>query len=248
MKPFVIAALLLGAFAAPTLGQGPQFVGVWISGSLDSIYNAEYERVQATCRGAGDACYASELDTTAVRLAPVWASPGASDPVGWLAARLRPRGAWPYAELVFSGADGRQVSLIDDLGDWGYGTTIDLVEARDGWIRPWMLRSVGGYWLSSQGGPGLGIAEGPYGLEGRLWRLGPVGSSSGDALPAAVYMVLAVSDGLVRLRAEVPSDMDCGEPVDGPTLPAPRVYEVPLGALTDAVGRPTVEVAYPKGC
>jgi len=149
------------------------------------------------------------------------------------------------------GITGPEVPLVDDVGDWGYGSTLDLMEARDGWLRPWLLAPAGGHWLGPDGGPGLGLVDGPYGLEGRLWRLGPVPASpeGGAELPEGVYMVLEVGDGIVRLRPELPEDMDCGEPIDSaaPAAPAP-VYEMPLGRLLDASGRPRVKVAYGKGC
>jgi hypothetical protein len=245
-KPFSIVLAL--AIVRPVAAQSPLFVGAWMGGPLDSIYNAEYQRVQTACRGAGDACYEAELDTTAVRLAPVWARPDAPEPSGWLTVRLLPRGAWPYAALFFVGADGTEVALIDDLGDWGYGTTLDVAEARDGWLRPWMLEKAGGYWLASDSAPGFGVVEGPFGLEGRLWRMGPVTTATGEELPRGVYMVTGTSDDVVQLREELPTDMECGDPVDPASVPTPAAYEVPLAQLLGPEGRPRVEVAYPKGC
>jgi hypothetical protein len=225
------------------------FADVWMGGPLDSIYNAEYERVQGACRGQGDACYAAELDGTPVPLAPVYDAPEAGRaPVGWIAAQLRPQGRWPYAALVFQGTDGREVTLLEDLGDWGYGTTLALAEHRTQWLRPWLLEESGGYWLSTEGGPGYGIVDGPYGVEGRLWRLGRV-ESAGTTLPAGVYMILGVEGGTVSLRAEVPQDMDCGGAEDDvPAGPEPETHRIPVQALLDASGRPAVEVAYPRGC
>jgi hypothetical protein len=247
MKALVAIALVLGV-ATPLASQTPQFAGVWIGGPLDSIYNAEYERLQAACRGAGDACYAAELDTSAVRLAPVWPSPSAPEPRGWVVARLKARGAWPYASLRFQDYDGSESTLIEDVGDWGYGSTLEVAEAADGWLRPWLLEPVGGGWLSTDGGPGLGVVEGPYGMEDRLWRLGPVVAESGVELPAGVYMVLGVTEDMVRLRVELPTDMECGQPVDPASVADAPIHSVPLSRLLDATGRPTVEVAYPKGC
>jgi len=196
-----LAVAMPGALAAQT---APTFAGAWMGGPLDSNYNAEYARVQAACRGLGDACYETELYTTAVRLAPVHAGPGTAEPVGWLATRLRPRGPYPYAALVYLGEDGDVTPLVEDLGDWGYGITLDLADSRAGWIRPWLLAPAGDLWLSTEGAPGFGVVEGPYGLEDRLWRMGPLrlagGTADTDVLPEGNYMVLAVQDGTVCLR------------------------------------------------
>lgn len=254
MRSPVSLALAACALASSSLSaqtpSPPMFADVWIGGPLDSIYNAEYSRLQNACRGRGDACYQAELDTTAVRLAPVFADPGASEPAGSIAVRLRPRGRWPYAALVFLGPGGEEVPLLDDVGDWGCGTTFELAEARAGWLRPWLLEQTGGPWLSVDGGRGLGVVDGPYGLQGRLWRLGPVeAAGGGPELPAGVYLILEVQNGAVRLRTEVPADMDCGEPAntsqDGAS---PTIHTVPLTALLDPLGRSTLELAYPKGC
>ena len=250
-----LTSAIIALASPPLAGQtprAPMFVDAWMGGPLDSIYNAEFPRVQAICRGQGDACYAAELDTTAVQLAPVFEEPGATEPVGAITARLRPRGAWPYAGLVFADREGREVPLLEDLGDWGYGTTLEVTASEDGWVRPWLLEQLGGYWLSVDGAPGFGVVDGPYGLDGRLWRLGPVRvAGSSTELPSGVYMILAVENGTVRLRSELPSDMDCGEPTDAPAsqdAPSATIYSVPLTALIDAAGRAALEPAYPKGC
>lgn len=260
-----VAALLACAAACtpePARTQSPApplFVEVWFGGPLDSIYNAEYQRLTTACAGAGDACWSENLDSTAMRLVAVHSSPNGA-PVGWLATRLRANGQWPYAALLFRGVDGSEVGLIDELGDWGYGTMLDLRAVRGGWIQPWALAAVGDYWLDpSAEAPGFGVVDGPFGLEGRLWYFRPVGAMAVGAgrgagaaaadLPEAVYMILEVSDGTVRFRPETPADMACGEPVDPATAAAPvQVYAVPVAGVLDASGRPTVQVAYGRGC
>ena len=138
--------------------------------------------------------------------------------------------------------------------------TVALRRVRDGWAQLWILEPVGDFWIEIDGSsPGFGVVEGPYGLEGRLWSLGPVAaepvSGAGAAaateveLPGGVYMILEVRSGTVRLRPEVPQDMDCGEPGDSVARAEPMpIFEVPLTALLDPAGRPEVEVAYAKGC
>ena len=238
----------------------PQFVEAWFGGPLDSIYNAEYQRLATACAGAGDTCWSANLDSTAVRLVPLHAEPAGADTVGWLATRLRTHGQWPYAALVFQGADGGESTLVEELGDWGYGSTLDLRAIRDGWIQPWILAAVGDYWLDPAAeAPGFGVVDGPFGLEDRLWYFQPLQATLAEAgpgaaaapvdLPEAVYMILEVSDGTVRLRAETPTDMACGEPIDSAAAAAPvPVYELSLASLLDATGRPTVQVAYGRGC
>lgn len=230
----------------------PMFVTAYVSGPLDSIYNAEYQRLGDVCQGEPDTCWAENLDTTAVRLARYWPDAEAEAPAGWLAARLRPLGRWPYAAMVVQPSEGRETTVLDDLGDWGYGMTLPVRAFEGDRFQPWLLGDVGG-WLDVDGGPGFGIVEGPFGLEGRLWQLGPTdipgtgGEEEALTLADGVYMVLSVVNGVVQLRPEVRSDMDCGG--DERELPEnPPVHDVPLERLLDADGRPQVEVAYGKGC
>lgn len=220
-------------------------------GPLDSIYNAEYQRVGEVCSGQPEACWVENLDTTAVQLAPYWLDADGEAPAGWLAARLRARGPWPYAALVARGADGGEVTVLDDLGDWGYGLTMPVREMGDARFQPWLLADLGG-WLSLEGGPGFGIVDGPYGLTGRLWYfqavdvMGPGGESI--TVPAGVYMVLGVEDGRVRFRPEIPQDMPCDPDADSLPASEPEVYSAPIQGLLDEEGRPRVDVAYGRGC
>lgn len=266
VRPLIAASLALAATLASLLAAcasaqdadrrvpPPRFVDVWLGGPLDSIYNAEYQRLSSACSGQGDACRIEELDTTAVRLTPVWDASDGDEPVGWLVARLRTDGRWPRAALLFQSLDGDEVTLRDDLGDWGYGTTLAVRDARDGRVQPWLLEPAGDYWIGeSEQSMGFGIVDGPYGLAGRLWRLGPVQAEPADAtgsveVPAGVYMILELGDGRVRFRPEIPRDMDCGQSVDSSASDAVPVYEAPLTRLLDADGRPRIEVAYGKGC
>ncbi|MGK7310608.1 MAG: hypothetical protein ACN0LA_00075 [Candidatus Longimicrobiales bacterium M2_2A_002] len=233
-----------------TTKDAPRFANVWIGGPLDSIYSAEYARLQETCENVDTACFAAELDTTAVVLGPVWSSPD-GDTVGHLAAALRPRGRYPYATLLYRPTQGPDVVVREDLGDWGYGVTLPLADRAEGWVRLRVPDADPPLWLPADiERRGFGVVD-VYGLSGRLWRLGPaVGTDAGggDAtVPAGVYFVLEVADGTVRLRPEVPSDMPCG----GEPRPAPASvpeFAVPLDALTRPDGRLAVEPAYPKGC
>lgn len=249
-------ALAAGFVAAPCDGQEqpavpapPLFAEAWVGGPLDSIYNAEYARLSEAC-GPDALCFRERLDTTAVRLAPVWSGPTDRQARGWLMARLRTEGRWPRAVLLFGG-NGAEVTLRRDLGDWGYGVTLPLADTTADRVRPIFPELDGPIWLARSGGPGFGVLD-VFGLEGRLWRLAPVrghrrGGEDEVELPAGVYKVLEVPDGRVVLRPAVPSDMPCGE-VDEPDPGAPPVYEVALDRLVGPDGVPRVEVAYPKGC
>jgi hypothetical protein len=239
----------------------PRFVPVWFEGAIASIYQAEYRRLSSECSGLGDACWVERLDSTAVPIVPAWDEPGATEPVGRLVVRLRTEGQYPYAALLFQGTDGREVTVQADLGDWGYRSILDIRDWRDGFVQPWLLEPVGDYWITGSEESYDFIIGSPFGLEGNLWRFGPVqavraraegapapSTSDPAELPLDVYMILEVRDGLVRFRREIPQDMDC-EPMESasPSAAMP-VYEVPLVRLLHPSGRPLVEFAYPKGC
>ena len=231
----------------------PTFVDAYISGPLDSIYNAEYQRLGTLCQGEPESCWADNLDTTAVALAPLWFDAEATARQGSLSARLRTSGQWPYAALLASGSDGRVVTVLEDMGDWGYGLTMPVRSVQGERFQPWLLSDLDA-WLPLEGGPGFGVVDGPYGLEGRLWYLPatqiPAAAPGGEptVLPDGVYMILAVDGGLVRLRAEIPQDMPCGDEVEPVPASEPEVHVIPVGALLDEEGRPRVNVAYGRGC
>lgn len=249
------AALAAGILAAPCAGQErpetpvPLFAEVWVGGPLDSIYTAEYARLNEVC-GSDDACFRERLDTTAVRLAPVWSGPTDSEPGGWLAARLATDGRWPRGVLLYR-TDGLEIILRQDLGDWGYGVTLPLADTTSDRLSPIFPQLSGSAWLPRSDARGWGVLA-VFGLEGRLWRLDSVQGrrlSDGEnvELPPGVYMALEVTGGHVVLRPEIPSDMPCGE-IEEPDPEAPPAYEVPLERLVGPEGIPRVDVAYPKGC
>lgn len=249
-RPAAASTQASPATAGETL-RSPLFADVWIGGPLDSIYNAEYTRLQELCEPAETRCFTDRLDTTAVALATVRSAPEDPKPAGRLMAALRARGRYPYATLLVRPAIGPDLTLVDDAGDWGYGVTLALADTASHWIRPIVPAMDSPLWLPrDQGGQGFGVME-VYGLEGRLWRLGPVnGARRKDGTPAelprGVYLVLDVTGGVIRLRPEVPSDMACGE--DAPDPEEVPTYTVALDRLVSPGRVPAVEKAYPKGC
>lgn len=228
----------------------PRFADLWVGRRLDSLYNAEYARLHETCDAGDDGCFARNLDTAAIPLAPVRGDAAASGSTGWLMARLRTSGAYLHASLLYRPDTGGDTVLREDMGDWGYGVTVPISASSGDSIG---LRFPGvetPLWLHPDSAPGF-VTE-TYGLEGRLWRLGPVAARRAAdlvavELPRDVFLVLEISEGLVRLRPELPGDMDCGQSA----APDPQqgvVYEVALEQLVDDDGRAAVEVAYGKGC
>ncbi len=258
LLPFILG-VSSGLFPAfPLLGQtqaakedGPLFADAWFGGPLDSLYTAEYARLDSLCAPADEACFVNGIDTTAVVLGMTWAGPETGRPSGHLVARLGTRGRWPYASLLFRPLSGNDVVLQEDLGDWGYGNTLAVSDTAAERVRLALPKVDDPIWIDRNGDPGLGVVE-VYGLAGRLWRLGPVeGRRVGDGmvveLPPAVYFVTDVGGGVVHLRPEVPSDMPCEMDPD-PDPVEVSSYELLLDELTGADGLPVVEPAYPKGC
>lgn len=254
----MLLAVALTLTAAPAAAQqqpvttkdAPLFANAWIGGPLDSVYSAEYARLQETCENVDTACFEAELDTTAVVLTRVRGSPG-GDTVGHLLAALRPRGRYPYATLLYRPVQGPDVVVQEDIGDWGYGVTLPLADRTRGWVRLRVSHADAPLWLPADADDrGFGIVD-IYGLTGRLWRLGPVDGTGGDGrevtVPEGVYFVLDVDDDAIRLRPELPTDMPCGEERAAPPGSVTE-YSIPLDALEDPDGRLAVELAYPKGC
>ncbi len=61
------------------------------------------------------------------------------------------------------------------------------------------------------------------------------------------YTVVDTRGSDVVFRAEIPSDMPCGDDVADPS-PAPMVWTAPASAFFDRDGTPRFSTVYTKGC
>ena len=136
-----------------------------------------------------------------------------------------------------------------NLGDWGYGYSID------GWGVPQ------GEWVRLLGPPPLRAVWAPMASDGfwvhagrmerhvvhlRALRARP--ASGGRLRPlSGQYTIVETRDGHVVFREEIPSDMPCGEDAVAPS-PLPTIWTAPASAFFDRDGTPRFSTVYTKGC
>lgn len=250
----IIMSLAPAPLSAQTsaVDDGPRFALLWLGTRIDSLYQAEHARVRDVCASADTTCFIRELDTTPLRITRTYGAPDRLQPLGWLAAGLRTEGPWPYARLLHEPDEGAAVELMENVGDWGYGLTLPLMEVRGEWVRPAFPASSGLFWLTDAEEDGDRFHVEVFGLAGLRWYAGPlrarrVQDGAVMELPAAIYFVQEVERGRVRLRPTIPSDMPCDPdaPPDPEDVP---FYDVPLSRLLGPDGVPTVRWADAKGC
>jgi len=220
---------------------------------LDAPYSEATERLLDACGSYREACFREHHEPVELVVDTLRAGPSLGrEPVAVLVARLVvPEGPGTLGyRLLARPADGGPDRLLRRLGDWGYGVGFVVREwTRDGWTRLPDSAAARGGWMSTGTG---GLRGGVGSPAGRVWRLESVEArrtSSGETVTveAGVYWILAVEEGTVRFRPELPSDMACGRDVP-PDPPDPPVYESAVEAFFAADGSPRLERAYPRGC
>jgi hypothetical protein len=145
---------------------------------------------------------------------------------------------------AFASAKGRIERFTPDLydRDWGYGPFFHqtLLERRGAWFRV-PVPGAGRVWIDAAAWTDARALEAPDGVLRTLRAGDIVTTRKGDVV------VLSVSDGVLRARAEQDADMWCrpGEPparVDGPEI------RMPFAELFDTDGHLRVRFKYTRGC
>jgi hypothetical protein len=254
-----VAAAFLIVCLAPVLSaqasavdDGPRFALLWLGTRIDSLYQTEVARVRERCATADTTCFIRELKTTPLRITRTYGTPDRVQPLGWLAAGLRTEGPWPYVTLLHEPEEGAAVELMENVGDWGYGLALPLIEVRGDWVRPAFPASSGLLWFINAEEDSDRLVVEVFGLAGRRWYAGPlrarrVKDGAEVDLPNAIYFIKEVERGRVRLRPTIPSDMPC-DPEGAPDPDDVAFYDVPLHQLLGPDDVPSVWWADAKGC
>lgn len=220
---------------------------------LDAPYSEATERLLDACGSYRETCFREHHEPVELVVDTLRARPASgAETAGVLVARLvvpEGPGALGYRLLVRP-ADGGADRVLRTLDDWGYGVGFVVREwTREGWARLPGSAGPRGSWISTESGGLRGAVGSPA---GRGWRLESVEArrtrtDETVVVEPGVYWILAVEEGTVRFRPELPSDMACGRDVP-PDPPDPPVYEASVESFFGADGSPRLQRAYPRGC
>lgn len=224
---------------------------------LGSAISEERRRLEALC-GVGyqlrsATCLSTNLRTVRERLSPLFAAPRAGSPVGYIVVRLIVFGDIEQVgfgfDLEWTDRPGVYREWIANLGDWGYSYSIDgWGVPHDAWVRllgPPSLRAV---WVpKARNGFYVHAAQMErHVVHLRSVRARPIGRGELRRL-SGQYTLVEVRGGSVVFRAEIPSDMPCGDDTPDPS-PAPTVWTAPASAFFDHDGTPRFRTVYTRGC
>jgi hypothetical protein len=236
--------------------------GLLPTGKHDTAIGTLAEKEQARLRKLcgtpwpnRDGCVTRNLRPTHYRLSLLHGEPRAgSTIVGTIYAVLRPLSA-EYEmfrvglDVEFTHQRGRFHPWIDDVGDWGYGITLDgEVRISGDWaqlLSPVMSVEA---WIPVHAQDLLLIVS-P--LAGHIVDLEPFRATAPDGTSIVItstsYLVTRVAGDVVEFREEIPSDFACGDD-PGPPAVMPPILRAEPAAFFAADGRPRFSTTYTKGC
>lgn len=213
---------------------------------LDALCGSGYQLRSATC-------LSTNLRTVRERLSPLFGSPRAGAPVGYVVVRLIVSGDIEQVgfgfDLEWADRPGVYREWVSDLGDWGYGHYIDGWGVPQGeWVRllgPPPLRAV---WVPMRSDRFYVHADRMerHVVHLQSLRARPVEGGRWRTL-SGQYTIVEVRGGSVLFRAEIPSDMPCGDDAPDPA-PAPPVWTAPASAFFHLNGTPRFRTVYTRGC
>jgi hypothetical protein len=231
------------------------FIAVFSFGEdLHQLVNAESDRLIGVCRYASLACFSKHFSPIRRSVAVLRSGPSeTSSAIGAVHALVKLSGE-EYGGLAI-GLDvellaetGRFRSWLENIGDWGYGIYVSGVRPRGTWVQLFGAPFPAETWLSSES-PSFAAHVEP--ITGSILSLQSVRATFPDGsrrrIPDGAYLITRSTRSAVAFRAEVPSDMACGEPISPPRRMPPILRTIP-DELFDVDGSPRFAVVYQKGC
>ena len=154
--------------------------------------------------------------------------------------------------LQFINKEGHTVGEFRDIGDWGYGIHMNVVNHHSEFVQ--FPESYLGYEAWVKLGEKMGSLHGYVSSYiGQIVALPSVSVrslQSGDTLllKEGHYVIEKWREEAYILRLEVPTDMPCGDDPTEINLDSLPRYELPTNNLFTAKGDIIIGIAYPRGC
>jgi len=219
---------------------------------IDTIYAGEMKRLQQLCDTSSYECLSKNFTRISRRVATVHGAPNdSSHVVGYVDAVFKVHDSYILTiGLEFEEAAGarRRFTWLESVGDWHYGIDEPGVRVHGDWIQlvrypfpaeSWLFTNTSSFQASVEP-----IVDDILALPSLSATL-PNGVK--HSIEPVAYFIESVANGEVVFRAEVATDMACGEDVKPPPAMPPSL-RADAKDFFDTDGRALFSRIYQKGC
>jgi len=177
-----------------------------------------------------------------------------SKQIGFLTAKYNPT-VYNF-ELNFKSDHNQTLKQIKEIGDWGYGIHINVIDTIGDYVKLSNKYFKTQAWIftnPNQAKQDL-ISGGHSTFVDQLVTLPAcnskqIGTNLTTKLLSGNYYIKSYLNGEFSLRKEIPEDMDCGEEISNKTKQQDIIwYKVKLKDLQTSDADFNIRLAYPKGC
>jgi hypothetical protein len=222
---------------------------------IEEPYQKEYARLAQVCKDSRFDCMKQNLVPFRAPVATVRHAPDPSSPIAGSIVAVMKLQQYEQSGNISFGLDfesantpGRPVTWINDVGDWGYGIHVAGVRPQGDWIQLIGAPFPASAWIPALGESFSGYVE-P--LDDQILNLESMQATGPDGTPRTIrrdaYKILSSKAGTIEFRAEVPSDMACGEEVKPPSV-MPPTLRAPASEFFRPDGTPRFATKYTRGC
>ena len=251
----VTPAQVVPPSTAPPTPAARLFIAVFSVGAgADELYQKEYDRLLGICKRYTSACFSQNFSSARRLIAELHSAPNsASAVVGSVHAVLRMRGEQDLGltiglDVERTANPGQFAAWIDTVGDWGYGIYVCGVRPRGDWVQLVGAPFPSQAWLPTSS-TSLSALVQPIG--GEILRLQSVRATLPNGvrgrIPDGQYLIVRSSQTTIEFRAEVPSDMPCGDSIRPPKMMPPTLRTTPTEFFNQD-GSPRFAFVYTRGC
>ena len=227
---------------------------VHLGADADELYEKEYDRLLGICKRYTSACFSENFSSARRLIAELHSAPNSASPVvGSVHAVLRMSGE-PDVDLAIgfdverTSNPGQFAVWLNTVGDWSYGIYVCGVRPRGGWVQLVGAPFPSQAWLSTRS-TSLSALVQP--IAGEILRLQSVRATLPNGvrgrIPDGPYLIVRSSQATIEFRAEVPSDMPCGDSIRPPKVMPPILRTTPAEFFNQD-GSPRFSFVYARGC